>query len=416
MINEDQLVSIIIPIYGVEIYLKQCIESVLNQTYSNLQIILVNDGSKDNCAKICEHYSNLDARIIIIHKENEGLVNARKSGLSVAEGEFVTFVDGDDWVGENFIYNLVQPAIKYNTDFTIAGYLREFYGKEDKIIPKLATGYYTKEQLLENILPYAIYNGIFFQHGISTYVWNKLFKLTKLKHYLTIIDKNIIMGEDAALTYPYLFNCDNIYITDATDYFYRQRPNSIVKSVPNLKLEYSQLSLLFKHLKKHILKFVQIDLEIQLKLYFYAQILIRSGGVINDDIKTIPFSNIETAKDIVIYSSGSFGQHLISSLQKLNYYNIISWLDEDHVESKIFGLEVNSIDHILEIHFDLVLIASIDEHYTNEAVNKLIQLGIKREKISCFKLDLSEIEKSIIEIGFDINTFNYKDQIYGLKQ
>lgn len=412
MIIEDQLVSIIIPIYGVEIYLKKCIESVLNQSYLNLQIILVNDGSKDNCAEICEHYSKLDPRIIIIHKENEGLVNARKSGLTVAQGVFVTFIDGDDWVGENFIFNLVQPAIKYNTDFTIAGYLREFYGKEDKVIPKLATGYYTKEQLLENILPNAIYNGIFFQHGISTYVWNKLFKLNKLKYYLSIIDKNIIMGEDAALTYPYLFNCENIYITDATDYFYRQRPNSIVKSVPDLNLEYSQLSLLFKHLKRHISKFEHIDLEIQLKLYFFAQILIRSGGVINDDIKTIPFSNIETAKDIVIYSSGSFGQHLISSIRKLNYYNIVSWIDEDHIESQIFGLEVNSIDHILEIDFDLVLIASIDEHYTNGAISKLVKLGIPRNKISCFKFDLEEIEKVIIELGFDSNTFNYKDQIY----
>jgi glycosyltransferase involved in cell wall biosynthesis len=414
MIIEDQLVSIIIPIYGVELYLKQCIESVLSQTYQNLQIILVNDGSKDKCGEICDYYATKDTRIHIIHKQNEGLVNARKSGLAVAEGDYVTFVDGDDWVRENFIYNLVQPAIKYNTDFIIAGYIREFYGKEDKIIPKLPIGYYSKEDLVENILPNALYNGIFFQHGISTYVWNKLFKLTKLKHYLAIVDKNIVMGEDAALTYPYLFNCDNLYITDATDYLYRQRPNSIVKSVPNLKFEYSQLSLLFKHLKKHISKFIHIDIEQQLKLYFYAQILIRSGGVINDDIKTIPFSNIDTAKDIVIYSSGSFGQHLISSIQKLNFYNIISWLDEDHVESQIFGLEVNSIDYILEIDFDLVLIASIDEKYTNSAVSKLKNLGISKDKISCFKFNLIQIEKAIIDIGFDVNTFNYKDQIYAV--
>ena len=414
MIIEDQLVSIIIPIYGVELYLKQCIESVLSQTYQNLQIILVNDGSKDKCGEICDYYATKDARIHIIHKQNEGLVNARKSGLAVAEGDYVTFVDGDDWVRENFIYNLVQPAIKYNTDFIIAGYLREFYGKEDKIIPKLPIGYYSKEDLVENILPNALYNGIFFQHGISTYVWNKLFKLTKLKQYLSIIDNNIVMGEDAALTYPYLFNCDSLFITDATDYFYRQRPNSIVKTVPNLKLEYSQLSLLFKHLKKNIPKFIHIDIEKQLKLYFYAQILIRSGGVINDDIKTIPFSNIDTAKDIVIYSSGSFGQHLISSLHKLNFYNIISWLDEDHVESQIFGLEVNSIDYILEIDFDLVLIASIDEKYTNSAVSKLKNLGILKDKISCFKFNLIQIEKAIIDIGFDVNTFNYKDQIYAV--
>jgi FlaA1/EpsC-like NDP-sugar epimerase len=220
------------------------------------------------------------------------------------------------------------------------------------------------------------------------------------------------MGEDAALTYPYLFNCQSIYITDAADYYYRQRPNSIVKSVPNLKLEYSQLSLLFKHFKKNLSNNLNIVIQNQLKLYFYSQILIRSGGVINSDITTIPFPNIHNAKKLVIFSSGSFGQHLISSLRKLKHYNIISWLDEDHIESQIFGLEVNSIDHILNITFDLVVIASIDENYTNDAVNKLINLGISRNKISCFNLDINKIEKSITEIGFDLNTFNYKDQIY----
>ena len=112
MIIEDQLVSIIIPIYGVELYLKQCIESVLSQTYQNLQIILVNDGSKDKCSEICDYYAIKDTRIQIIHKTNEGLVNARKSGLAIAKGEFVTFVDGDDWVGENYIYNLINSTYK----------------------------------------------------------------------------------------------------------------------------------------------------------------------------------------------------------------------------------------------------------------------------------------------------------------
>ena len=414
MIIKDQLVTIIIPIYGVELYLKQCIESVLSQTYRNLQIILVNDGSKDKCGEICDYYAAKDTRIQLIHKQNEGLVNARKSGLAIAQGEFVTFVDGDDWVGENFIYNLIQPSLKYDVDFTIAGFIREFYGKEDKIFPKLPIGYHSTENLVNTIFPNSIYNGIFFQHGISTYVWNKLFRINKLKKFLSLIDKNIVMGEDAALTYPYLFNCKSIYITDAADYYYRQRPNSIVKSVPNLKLEYSQLSLLFKHLKKNLSNNLNIEIESQLKLYFFSQILIRSGGVINSDITTIPFSNIHSAKNLVIFSSGSFGQHLISSLRKLNHYNIISWLDEDHIESQIFGLEVNSIDHILNINFDLVLIASIDENYTNDAVNKLINLGISRNKISCFNLNINDIEKAILEIGFDLNTFNYKHQIYAV--
>ena len=414
MIIGDPLVTIIIPIYCIELYLKQCIESVLSQTYSNLQVILVNDGSKDKCGEICDHYANLDRRIIVIHKQNEGLVNARKSGLTVAQGDFVTFVDGDDWVGENFIYNLIQPTLKYEVDLTIAGFIREFYGKEEKILPKLPAGYHSSENLKNKIFPNALYNGIFFQHGISTYVWNKLFRVNKLKKFLSKIDKNIVMGEDAALTYPYLFNCSSIYITNAADYYYRQRPNSIVKSVPNLQLEYSQLSLLFIHLKKNLVNDLNFNVKKQLKLYFITQILIRSGGVINSDINTIPFPNINNAKKIVIFSSGSFGQHLISSLQKLNHYNIISWLDEDHVESQIFGLEVNSIDHILNIQFDIILIASLDENYTKDVVNKLIKLGIPGNKISCFDLNLFDIEKAIIEIGFDINTFYYKNQIYAV--
>jgi glycosyltransferase involved in cell wall biosynthesis len=415
MMNNSDLVSVIIPIYGVELYLNQCIESIIKQSYDYLQIILVNDGSKDNCKSICEYYSSIDNRIEVINKKNGGLVNARKSGLEIAKGRYVTFVDGDDWVGENFILNLVTPAVQFNSDLIVSGHIREFYGQETFIKPKLNQGYFTNEILKKSILPISIYNGSFFQHGISTYVWNKLFKKEKLKHFLSIIDENIVMGEDAALTYPYLFSCNDIYITHDCDYYYRQRPNSIVKSVPNLVLEYSQLSLLFKHLKSQLLNVDFFDIQSQLKLYFISQVLIRSGGIINSDIKTMPFSNIQNAINIVVFSSGSFGQHLISSLQKLNLFNIVSWIDEDHVESQIFGLEVNSIETIVNLNFDLVLIASIDTKYNIDAKSKLLDLGILDEKISCFDLNFEVLENAIFELGFELDSFNYKNQIYGLQ-
>lgn len=415
MIINSELVSLIIPIYGVELYLNQCIESILKQSYQNLQIILVNDGSKDNCKSICEYYASIDSRIEVINKKNGGLVNARKSGLEIARGRFVTFVDGDDWVGKDFILNLVTPAIQFDSDLIIAGHIREFYGQEKIVKPRLKAGYFTEEMLIKSILPISIYNGIFFQHGISTYVWNKLFKRDKLKVFLSQIDKNIVMGEDAALTYPYIFNCRDINITHDCDYYYRQRPNSIVKSVSNLVLEYSQLSLLFKHLKSQLSRYDFFDLQNQLKLYFISQVLIRSGGIINSNITTIPFANIQNAKNIVIYSSGSFGQHLISSLQKLNIYNIVSWIDEDHVESQIFGLEVNSIETIVDLNFDLVLIASIDTNYNIAAKSKLLKLGINDAKISCFELNIEILEKAILDLGFDLSSFSYKYQIYGLQ-
>ncbi len=182
--NNNELVSVIVPIYGVELYLNQCIESIIKQSYEHLQIILVNDGSKDNCKSICEYYVSIDKRIEVINKKNGGLVNARKSGLEIAKGKFVTFVDGDDWVGENFILNLITPAVLYNSDLTVSGHIRELFGKETFIKPKLNVGYVPNEVLKNLILPISIYNCVFFQHGISTYVWNKLFKKEKLKYFL----------------------------------------------------------------------------------------------------------------------------------------------------------------------------------------------------------------------------------------
>ena len=104
----DELVSIIVPVYKVEKYLNRCIDSILNQTYINLEIILVDDGSPDNCGKICEEYAQKDNRVIVIHKENGGLSDARNKGLNIARGEFVSFIDSDDFIDKSMIEVLVK--------------------------------------------------------------------------------------------------------------------------------------------------------------------------------------------------------------------------------------------------------------------------------------------------------------------
>ena len=100
---DQPLVSIIVPIYMIDRYLGICVESLLNQTYQNLEIILVDDGSKDRCPEICDLYASKDSRIKVVHKENGGLVSARKAGLEVSTGGLITYVDGDDWVGPDYI-------------------------------------------------------------------------------------------------------------------------------------------------------------------------------------------------------------------------------------------------------------------------------------------------------------------------
>src|SRR5262249_24901128 len=150
--------------------------------------------------------------------------------------------------------------------------------------------------VLESLLSTAIYNGTFFQHGVSTYVWNKLFRRREASQFIREIDDEIVMGEDAALTYPYLAACNRVVVCKPGPYFYRQRSNSIVKSVPSIEREYHRLSVLFRYLKRKFSGFAYSEgVFSQLRYYFYAQVLVRSGAVIGSPVggaALIPFSKL----------------------------------------------------------------------------------------------------------------------------
>ena len=109
-------ISIIVPVYKVEAYLSECIESIINQTYRNLEIILVDDGSPDKCGEICDEYAKKDERIHVIHKKNEGVARARNDGIEYAGGDYISFIDSDDWIAENAYEVLYQGLKQYDAD------------------------------------------------------------------------------------------------------------------------------------------------------------------------------------------------------------------------------------------------------------------------------------------------------------
>ena len=120
--NEERIkTSIIVPIYGIEDYLPQCIDSILGQTYTNIEIILVDDGAKDNCPAICDGYATKDDRIIVIHKPNGGLVSARKAGIGKATGDYICNVDGDDWIHPDYVKSFVEIIEQYAPDIVCSG-------------------------------------------------------------------------------------------------------------------------------------------------------------------------------------------------------------------------------------------------------------------------------------------------------
>jgi glycosyltransferase involved in cell wall biosynthesis len=135
MYKNEPKISVIVPIYDVASFLPKCIESILNQSFTDFELILVNDGSPDNSHDICLHYQEIDKRIIIINKQNGGLLSARKTGLASAHAEFISFVDGDDWIDVDFLASMYRIVELHQVDLVISGHIRAFEGRNEKMAP-----------------------------------------------------------------------------------------------------------------------------------------------------------------------------------------------------------------------------------------------------------------------------------------
>lgn len=201
-------VSVIIPVYKVEKYLKRCIESVVNQSYKNIEIILVNDGSPDKCGEICDAYAKIDSRIKVIHKENGGLSSARNAGLDIASGEYIMFVDSDDWIEEDSLEKLDKYM---DMSYDIINFKFRFAKGKTKNIElndKLKDSY--ECDLLS-------YIDKLFLGELDFFIWNKLYKKNLFDKVRFPEGRNY---EDLATIYKLYFKAKNIIVTDYTLYYY----------------------------------------------------------------------------------------------------------------------------------------------------------------------------------------------------
>lgn len=213
--------SVIVPIYGVEQYLDRCIQSIVNVNYKNIEIILVDDGSKDGCPAICDSWKKKDDRIKVIHKPNGGLVSARKAGVGIATGEYATYVDGDDWI-EPEMYDCLE---QYDVDLIVEGFISDNGEVTKNIKNRIPDGYYEGEKL-DGLRKKMIMN----EWGDFTLFPNlcfKIFKLEKLRPVQALVPNNISMGEDVAVTYRYMFDANNVVITNNCFYHYVLNPKGM---------------------------------------------------------------------------------------------------------------------------------------------------------------------------------------------
>lgn len=224
----NALVSVIVPVYNVEDYLKKCIDSIIHQTYENIEIILVNDGSTDNSYEICQKFSKKDSRIILLNKKNGGLSDARNYGLKVATGDYVVFIDSDDYVRLNYVESLYHMIIKYKADVVACEYsevstngnlLKQIYFNEPRNISTISG---------KNFLRYLYKDN----YVANVVVWNKMYKRSLFK---LVQFENGRYYEDEFLIVPMFWNVKKIFLLRESLYYYVQRENSITQSAMNKK-------------------------------------------------------------------------------------------------------------------------------------------------------------------------------------
>lgn len=216
-----ELISVIVPVYKVEKYITRCIDSIINQTYKNLEIILVDDGSPDGCGKICDEYAKNDERIRVIHKENGGVSSARNIGLDNANGTYITFVDADDYIQEEFCENLIKHITEQNADCVACGYNRIYDNKEEKILCKNCYSL-TSNEFIENIMH--VQSGLGFCH----------MKLWRKSSIGTIrFNENLKVGEDALFNMQVSKNVKKFYMVNKALYNYRFNETSVVRKFDN---------------------------------------------------------------------------------------------------------------------------------------------------------------------------------------
>lgn len=227
--KDKPLFSVIVPVYGVEVFLPKCIESILSQTFNDFELILVDDGSKDKCPFICDEYAEKDKRIKVIHKLNGGLISARQAGVQIAEGHYVACVDGDDFIASEYLNSFAKCITETKAQIVCAGSIW-WTSEQIQIEHKLTDfeEYYNKERLEKEIFPYLI------EDSKSRYfpnsVWAKVFNLELYKKQLLQLNKEIKIGEDAACVKPCIFYAETMAVIPDCLYYYRQNSASMTKN------------------------------------------------------------------------------------------------------------------------------------------------------------------------------------------
>lgn len=389
-------VSVLIPVYNIRAYVPECVDSILSQTYPDLDVILIDDGSNDGSGEICDRYAKRDSRVAVFHQMNCGLVSARKKAVSIASGDYALFVDGDDFIEADLIEKLVVEAKSTNADVVISGHQEDLAGRRICYLNSLDCGLYESETELMFFRSNMLLHRLFSNFGVFSYTWGKLFSTDLLKQHQMEVDSDIRIGEDAACLYPLLLKSRRVSITGIAKYVYRQRPFSMQKEsslteVDDLRRLYQFLLTRFEGLGYWPICREQLCGYLLSLAIVRADICITKGGEIDSSL----FTNFSQGMRFFLYGAGNFGQHLARKLVRSGNSSYLGLVDCDSELYRRLGCQVKNIDVLHSTPFDAVVLAYVNNKDAEIAASKLISWGISRDKIAMLDVVPSRFNEMI---------------------
>lgn len=379
------MISIIVPIFNVKEYLGKCIDSLITQSYKELEIILVDDGSTDGSSQICDEFAEKDSRVVVVHKENQGLVRARKDGLKLAKGEYIGYVDGDDWIECDMYEHMMAKMQLFDVDVVMCGRYEDTGNVSKKVYHNFEEGYYDKSRLLREVYPRMIVGEDFFEWNMFPGVWDKLYRKDLLMQFQMQVDDGLRMGEDAACTYSLMLHVRSCYIIHKCLYHYRQTVQSMVKQVQKYVAERYQFRLLYQSVRSNLERDTDIfDLREQWKKYVIFLMIPRSDGLYNDYDKLeylFPFPQVKKGNRIVLYGAGTYGQRLYQYIKRTSFCHIVCWVDRNYEELSKMQLDVKAPEVIMDVDYDYIVIANTYQKSRMSMRDTLIFMGVAQNKI-----------------------------------
>lgn len=398
-----QLISVIVPVYMIEQYLPKCIDSICRQTWDNLQIILVDDGSKDLSGLICDTYAAKDTRIKVIHKSNGGLVSARKAGLQEATGDYVIYVDGDDWIEPDLCEVMLKAMQNAQTDLVAADNYMDMGEEILAVRGKLPYGNYT----VDEIIPVMLCDKKYDECRLKPYVWTKMFKRELLEQVQYCVDERITVGEDVAVTYPYVLRCHNVTIFDYCGYHYVQHMQSMVHQ--RKADEWQRNIVLFKQLYECFRKEKYADILLwELNQYVKLLMLLRNLETLDKDKGKgylYPFGYLEKNKEVMIYGAGDIGQSVYRYLTGVEGVHLAGWIDQKYIKYRQLGYDVKPIDYINEFREkNIQVVIAINSRSVSMSVYK----WLVEQKIN--EKDIRWLTDEFLELDLLSEIMNYQNR------